>query len=58
MIGPVESKRLLVQFFMQTPVQFSHWLSCIVVVYLVPATIYGRLLNEVGGRFPTVLDSH
>ena len=32
--------------------QFSHRLSCVVVVYLVPATIYGQLLNGVGGRFP------
>ena len=32
--------------------QFSHRLSCVVVVYLVLATIYGRLLYGVGGRFP------
>ena len=32
--------------------QFGHRLSCVVVVYLVLATIYRRLLNGVGGRFP------
>ena len=32
--------------------QFSHRLSCVVVVYLVLATIYGRLSYGVGGRFP------
>ena len=32
--------------------QFSHRLFCVVVVCLVLATIYGRLLNGVGGRFP------